>query len=589
MSKDGATGGPINPGGVGICLSGGGSRAMGAAMGQLQALEALTTAAGDSLFSQVLAMSTVSGGGWVGIPFTFLPSSFSDSQFLGSYTEPANLTDGIITASPAGWLGGQVSSGFSLPDLATKAVYLSSQGVPSSQLWQTLMGLHFLQPYGLFPVASDFQPNTLFSLDSQILGSQVTGPNPSLADVPAYLVAQVSGQQRPYLLGVASMFVTLPIEQVQALVPVQSTPVLTGILPTPVGGVDGNGLAVGGGAIGSFSFNSTYESSGSDGTATIQQSGQWSLMDIVGTSSAAFAASLESELAKMAQSSHRFAAALRANKDSAAASLAEHGYSAADVVATLEDLAVTAETGGMDAVKGRLGGIDALSGLIPTYDYWSPGTPPSPGGFAQQEFADGGSLDNSGVTSVLFYPDVSTVIAFINTENALTQDSNDNIAIDESVSALFGFQKYDGNASPPYAPLSGAPTSNLRRFNQIFPSADFQPLLDGLWQSTGGDENMAPIFTQQLVTVANDWFGIEAGRDVTVLWVYLGMSEAWFKEVKDFVVKARIDFELTAENFPHYDTLKTQRTPVQMNLLSNLTAWTVMQNSDAFTALFKPI
>ena len=71
-------------GGVGICLSGGGSRAMGAGMGQLQALEMLTTDAGDSLLSQVVAMSTVSGGGWVGIPFTYLPSGFSDAQFLGT-------------------------------------------------------------------------------------------------------------------------------------------------------------------------------------------------------------------------------------------------------------------------------------------------------------------------------------------------------------------------------------------------------------------------------------------------------------------------------------------------------------------------
>ena len=574
--------------GVGICLSGGGSRAMGAGIGQIQALEKLTTSSGDSLLSQIVAMSTVSGGGWVGIPFTYLPSSFPDAQFLGSYTDPAGLTDAIIEASPTGWIGGQVSSGFSIADLSAKAVYLRAKGVPSSMLWQTLMGLHFLQPYGLFPASSeDYQPNTLFSYDTLVLDGQVTGPNPSLADVPAYLVAQVAGQGRPYLLGIASMVVTLPSdENAKALVPVQSTPVLTGILPTPAGGVDGNGLAVGGGAVGSFGFNSVYQSIGDDGYATIQQSRQWSLMDILGTSSAAFAATLEGQIADWARSPQRFAAALRVHKDSAAASLGEAGYAAGEVAATLEAIATAAETGGMDAVKGQLGGADVLSGLIPKYDYWSPGTPPSAGGAALQDFADGGSLDNTGVTSMLFYPDVSSIIAFVNTENALTQDKSGNIVVDSSIPALFGYQAYNDKVTPVYAPSSEASASDLHRLSQVFPSKDFQPLLEGLWQSIGGDENVAPIFTQKLTTVANEWFGIPAGRDVTMLWVYLGMSQSWRGELTDEVVKLKLDFELATQDFPHYGTLRTQRSAVQMNLLSNLTAWTVLQNQAAFTALF---
>lgn len=584
-----SAGGATN-GGVGICLSGGGSRAMGAGIGQLQALEMLTTGSGESLLSQIVAMSTVSGGGWVGIPFTYLPSSVSDAQFLGSYTDPAALTDAIIGASPAGWIGGQVSSSFSIADLAAKAVYLRAKGVPSSMLWQTLMGLHFLRPYGLFPAsAGDYQPNTLFSYDTLVLDGQVTGPNPSLADVPAYLVVQVSGQGRPYLLGVASMFVTVPSDNnVKALVPVQSTPVLTGILPTPQGGVDGNGLAVGGGAVGSFGFNSVYESIGDDGYASIQQSRQWSLMDILGTSSAAFAATLEGQIADWSRSPQRFAAAMRVQKDSAAASLAEAGYSAIEVAGTLEALATAAETGGMDAVKGQLGGADVLSGLIPKYDYWSPGTPPSAGGAALQDFADGGSLDNTGVTSMLFYPDVSSIIAFVNTENALKQDSSGNIMVDSSIPALFGFQAYSDKVSPPYAPSSQAPATDLHRFSQVFPSADFQPLLDGLWQSIGSGESLAPIFAQQLVTVENDWFGIPAGRAVTVLWVYLGMSETWYKLLTSDLVKLKVDVELATQDFPHYGTLRTERSAVQMNLLSNLTAWTVLQNSAVFTALFDP-
>ena len=128
----------VSTSGVGICFSGGGSRAMAAAMGQLQALEQMSSGS-TSLLDQVTAMSTVSGGGWIGIPFTYLPSSFTDAQFLGTYTAPASLTEDILGASGSGWIGGQISSGFSLPDLATQAIYLDLHGdVPSSMLWQTL-------------------------------------------------------------------------------------------------------------------------------------------------------------------------------------------------------------------------------------------------------------------------------------------------------------------------------------------------------------------------------------------------------------------------------------------------------------------
>ncbi len=71
-----------------------------------------------------------------------------------------------------------------------------------------------------------------------------------------------------------------------------------------------------------------------------------------------------------------------------------------------------------------------------------------------------------------------------------------------------------------------------------------------------------------------------------MLWVYLGMSETWYKQITDEWVKLKVDVELATQDFPHYGTLRTERSPTQMNLLSNLTAWTVLQNSAAFTALF---
>jgi hypothetical protein len=63
---------PPTPGRVGVCLSGGGSRALAAGMGKLRALKQLT-ANGAPVLGQVRALSTVSGGSWLGVPFIFLP------------------------------------------------------------------------------------------------------------------------------------------------------------------------------------------------------------------------------------------------------------------------------------------------------------------------------------------------------------------------------------------------------------------------------------------------------------------------------------------------------------------------------------
>jgi hypothetical protein len=48
-------------------------------MGQLNGLAAVRLASDASLLSRVKALSTVSGGSWVGVPFVYLPPSISDT------------------------------------------------------------------------------------------------------------------------------------------------------------------------------------------------------------------------------------------------------------------------------------------------------------------------------------------------------------------------------------------------------------------------------------------------------------------------------------------------------------------------------
>jgi hypothetical protein len=74
-------------GNVGVSLSGGGSRALTAGMGQLRALRKLTLH-GQSLLAQVKALSVVSGGAWLGVPYVYLqPGGPSDTAYLGPWIE----------------------------------------------------------------------------------------------------------------------------------------------------------------------------------------------------------------------------------------------------------------------------------------------------------------------------------------------------------------------------------------------------------------------------------------------------------------------------------------------------------------------
>src|SRR5215469_15940180 len=139
---------PNTPGNVGVCLSGGGSRALTAGMGQLRALNYL------NLLGQVKALSTVSGGSWLGVPYEFLPAgASSDSTYLGPYvTDQGSLTVDQLGTLPAGNAGVPLATDFFSPEfLALEAFILwSVLNVPANMLWQTLIALNILSSYGLY-------------------------------------------------------------------------------------------------------------------------------------------------------------------------------------------------------------------------------------------------------------------------------------------------------------------------------------------------------------------------------------------------------------------------------------------------------
>jgi hypothetical protein len=604
---------PATPGRVGVCLSGGGSRALTAGMGQLRALKQLTVN-GAPLLGQVRALSTVSGGSWLGVPFTFLPSTVaSDDAYLGPYVaDQATLTPAELAVLSAGNAGAPITSdAFSIGMLALEALVLYEVlGVAPNMLWQTLIAVHILAAHGLTSPTAKLVPDDTFTFNDTTQTSSVTNPaaqpplNPALADEVIDQFAAAPGRVvRPYLICNTSMF--LDQTGVLPLAPVQTGGLITGILGKP-SGTDGNGLPVGGGAVTSFAFNSVFASEAGE-TATVAQTRQWSLTDAVGASSAATAYTLQNQIAIWEQNPLEFAADVAKYTEALLQWIRTHLPlpQQAKARAMMLRYAAPAGTADLSALKFSL---PNLQDLIPQYYYWSPAYPEGVQQPAPTRFADGGSLENTGINGLLAYSDIDSVIAFVNSETAIAAGDygasdghggvipNTKFIIDGSIPPLFGYKPYEDGGPGQYQGYVLATDTTNTDFsaftqNQVFPSDQFPALLQGLASAAGANFSTdAAIFTQRLTVLPNAWFGISGGNTVTVVWCYLNFAQSWADlfannpEVAALVAAARA----SPVNFPHYSTLDTSLTATEVSLLSNYTCWAVTNQAATFTQLFNP-
>ncbi len=82
----------------GAAFSGGGTRSASATLGQLRALKKL------GWLDKLQYISAISGGSWAAVPFVYLPASYDESIFLGSYASPRSLKKDILEMSTPGSL-----------------------------------------------------------------------------------------------------------------------------------------------------------------------------------------------------------------------------------------------------------------------------------------------------------------------------------------------------------------------------------------------------------------------------------------------------------------------------------------------------
>ena len=226
---------------LGICLSGGGSRALTCALGQLSALNAMTMPQGQPILSASQYISSVSGGSWASLLYTFLPSTIngtnvSDADFLIQPVAPQSLTKGSPTDNTPGnvsYIGphcmGISPQQFSLSNIGVFLRTLMDAGFfdnPSQYSWFWIAGIGeiVLKPFALYSATYSpdpfVLPSQMFSLSPAEVAQNIKHYNPSLDPCDFYLARP----GRPSLIVNTNLLESYKIAS-SPQIPVQATPV----------------------------------------------------------------------------------------------------------------------------------------------------------------------------------------------------------------------------------------------------------------------------------------------------------------------------------------------------------------------------
>ena len=593
---------------VAVCISGGGSRSLTAGMGQLRGLRHLQVN-GKTLLAQTKALSVVSGGSWVGLTYTYLPSNFSETDFLGDYKSPDQYNMQNISMLHQDCIGKRVVNNFSPEDLVFQSILLMSQGTPKNKIWYHLISNHILKHYNLN------KANSFFTLDHSSLKRAIKN-NKQLSPSMAYLVNQNS--PRPFLICNASMFIRQKGSSKQSksyCAPIQITPSFVGSHMHNSEFITAQSLElIDNSAIDSCAFDSQPVELFSD-KAKVKIKNLFSLADAQCCTSAFFAGVIENLGKEFFNDKLKFKGIMK----SKASQLSDFHKSLLpensrlflpEIFSEAERILQKGEEkimGFLEKAKVfinhsediALQFVGKLKDLIPQYKYWSPRRKTT-AKVRPNKFADGAVLDNSGIPALLVYEDISKIIAFVNTETPMQRTSHGivdsfgrqitgtNILIDEWIPALFGYQPYVENKG--YIPFSSISNSKYfsYKYNQVFRQNGFQKLLKGLWAAANQTENKksAANFKQNLTTVKNNIHAVRAGRKIEVLWSYLSIDSDWQNQLEPTIKKDVLSPLLKQHNFPYYAIFNTNLSSEQVNLLASLTSWNIVE---ANSALFKSI
>lgn len=524
---------------TGVCFSGGGTRAMNLALGQMAGLREL------DLWDDIGYISAVSGGSWASTIFTYYNAGAeNDDQLLGNIIkDPQKITMDTLKYMPDGFMG-EVITKHLVDDVFLRLAEGSLTFGTLQKMdyvWIDAVGSTYLAPYGLY----DPKHPKYFTLNNEVKNDILARNRKLKADDFITVHKQEGDIKRPFLIVNSSLLAPsryLPLKNPENLSVFNYTPLYIGS-NNPIGVTDTELLSgktisfnAGGGFVESFGFGSELLRSqkrqlSKDGTQLrVKLAKQrFEAVDATGTSSAAYGAIFSSSL-----------------------------------IAQLASYLLTPFSADQ---------------MIPEEAYW----PISSNGViedaARYRFTDGGNLENYGLISLL-QRGVEKVVVFINTDTPL----------DVSITPSAECPPLASQVSSDLFPLFGYKIGNQTK-NQVFKKSDFTEVYESLRDAKLNKQSVIAKTTLQ--TVENKWWGIQPNQEVTVLWVYNESVPEWEdqlpKEVKEQIC-AGPDGAFPA--FPLYKLIGENGllnwislTKEQVNLLYQFSAWNVYSNRDVFDFL----
>lgn len=504
-------------GNVGLALSGGGSRSASACMGVCRALSAM------GHLGSLRAISSVSGGSWFAVAYTYLPERFALDTFLGGLVDDPSALRLRSGPGPeqlldldAGNFGAPLTKvAMDLAHILGDAVSDRLSGVPPHRLWTRQVGEDLLAHFDLASFTDEHLPAEFFAADAA-MGERIAAENPKLPQ-RFHAVRRDPETRRAFLIVNGAMCVDDERGD-KSLAPVQFTPLFSGVMGRGAGSLSGR--PVGGGGISSHAFGGEWVL-GEGETIEVLQDSPLGLSDIAGISSAAHA----------------------------------------------------------DSLMER-----SIEGLSPQLIYFSPSWK-RPAGTAAR-FVDAGSLENTGVANLFAYEDIDKVIAVVNGPIGVTVRDDGGVVLDRQVAALFGRQTFEaGRGYPPFFDSRGDPVpgEGVHDYadNQVFSDAkgEFHQLLRAM--SKRVKDGAPTAVHQRLELVDNQRFAVRGGRQVEVLWIIQSETPQWEAMLQPAVRAA------LPPNFPNITTARTGLPARDVSLLAHHSSWVTMRQRAVLDAMFE--
>lgn len=243
---------------------------------------------------------------------------------------------------------------------------------------------------------------------------------------------------------------------------------------------------------------------------------------------------------------------------------------------SLVDMASISSAAFAQTVQDKLPEFD---GIVPKYPYW-PVADPNPKDADLYWFADGGSLENTGICALLARG-VKRIISFTNTQTALTAPAGKPVTLESSVQLLFGIEPDAKSVGMTESYVASAANATPD-FVQVFESSSYSDLVTGL--VTANIQNHGPAMFKQTLTVQpNPNFDIAGNYPVEILWVYNTAVPNWIKLLRHDV-RWTVDL---LHHFPNYLTIEQLGlSATEVNALAELSFWNLVTNQDMVMSMF---